>query len=188
MGRKKSGILNPGDTINDTYSVKFFLGEGAFGEVYQVQHNFLGLQVMKVFKEKYVQNTDIQILMNEAIILAKLNHENLVRVFEANHFTHNSHKHYYLTLNHVSGETLAKRLKRDISFNIELAVLLQIDLLSALSYVHTLPTPIVHRDVNPDNFLLSYENDPIQGKLADFGLAQSVNQLSKITNAAGRYL
>ncbi|MEX1015078.1 MAG: serine/threonine-protein kinase [Candidatus Paceibacterota bacterium] len=188
MGKKKSGILKPSDSVNDTYTVKFFLGEGAFGEVYQVEHDFLGLQVMKVFKEKYVKNTDIKTLMNEAKILAKLNHQNLVRVFEANSFKLNSNEYYYLTLNHISGETLAKRLNRNIRLDVELAISLQTDLLNALSYVHSLSSPIVHRDINPDNFLLSYDDKLITGKLADFGLAQSVGQLSNITSAAGRYL
>lgn len=188
MATKKSGILSPGDAVKETYKVKFFLGEGAFGEVYQVEHSFLDLQVMKVFKEKYVQNSDIETLMNEARVLAKLNHENLVRVFEANSFNKDGEEYYYLTLNHVSGETLEKRLKREIKLSIDLAISIQLDLLEGLSYVHNQSSPIVHRDINPDNILLAYNDDGVVAKLADFGLAQSIDQLSNITDAAGRYI
>jgi serine/threonine-protein kinase len=188
MAHKKAGILSPGDKVKGTYKVKFFLGEGAFGEVYQVEHNFLNLQVMKVFKEKYVKNSDLDTLMNEARILTTLTHENLVRVFEANHFSNNGKKHYYLTLNHVSGEPLAKRLERDIKLDVDLALSIQLDVLEALSYVHNQSSSIVHRDINPDNILLSYEDEGIVGKLSDFGLAQSIGQMDEITNAAGRFL
>jgi serine/threonine protein kinase len=188
MPKKKKGILSPGDCVKDTYYVKFFLGEGAFGEVYQVEHSFLNLQVMKVFKDKYAENSDLDTLMNEARILVKLTHENLVRVYEANHFSKGGNKHYYLTLDHVSGETLAKRLEREIKLDAGLAVSIQLDILEALSYVHNRPSPIVHRDVNLDNILLAYKNDGIVGKLSDFGLAQSIGQVDKITDAAGRFL
>ena len=43
-------ILKRGEIINNTYTVKFFIGQGAFGEVYRVEHKFLGLQVLKVLK------------------------------------------------------------------------------------------------------------------------------------------
>jgi len=47
---------------------------------------------------------------------------------------------------------------------------------------------IIHRDINPDNILLSYENTLAKGLLSDFGLAQKVDNLEKIESAAGRYL
>ena len=59
----------------------FFIGEGAFGEVYRVKHKYLGVQVMKVFKEEYVSTTDLETVTREAKILSKLTHPNIVRVF-----------------------------------------------------------------------------------------------------------
>ena len=79
-------LLNKSDTINNTYEVKLFIGQGAFGEVYSVNHKFFGIQVLKVFKEKYIQNSDIDTVINEARILSSLSHENIVRVFEVNDF------------------------------------------------------------------------------------------------------
>ena len=41
--RGRAQILRKGETVLDTYTVEFFLGQGAFGEVYRVKHRFLGL-------------------------------------------------------------------------------------------------------------------------------------------------
>ena len=45
-------LLKKNEVINETYTVKFFIGEGAFGEVYRVNHKFMGLQVIKLLKKK----------------------------------------------------------------------------------------------------------------------------------------
>ena len=47
-------LLAEGTKFRDTYEVERFLGEGAFAEVHRVNHWFLGLQSMKVFKQTSV--------------------------------------------------------------------------------------------------------------------------------------
>lgn len=187
MRNLANGILAKGDVINSTYEVQFFIGEGGFGEVYRVKHKYLGLQVLKVFKEEYSQKTDIVTLVQEAKILSNLTHNNIVRVFEANEFTKNSKVYYFITMAFVSGETLTQRLSRFSKLPFVEALNIQTDLLNGLSFLHQQNPLIIHRDINTDNLLLSYEDNKIVGKLADFGLAQSVDPVSVITNAAGRY-
>jgi transitional endoplasmic reticulum ATPase len=187
MRKLPNGILSKGEVINSTYEVQFFIGQGAFGEVYRVKHKYLGLQVLKVFKEEYSQKTDIKTLVQEAKILSGLTHNNIVRVFEANEFTKNSKVYYFITMAFVSGETLTQRLFRLSKLPFAEALLIQGDLLNGLSFLHGQNPSIIHRDINTDNLLLSYDHDQIVGKLADFGLAQSINPISAITNAAGRY-
>ena len=89
MARKKTGILSKDEIVDDTYEVQFFIGEGAFGEVYRVHHRYLGTQVLKVFKESYVETTDLKIITREAKILSTITHPNIVRVFETNRFKKN---------------------------------------------------------------------------------------------------
>lgn len=184
----KQTILSKGENINDTYEIQFFVGEGAFGEVYRVNHRYLGIQVMKVFKEEYVNKTDLETVTKEAKILSKLTHPNIVRVFETNSFQKNEKKYYFITMGFVSGETLTQLLSRKIQLPLPVALSIQRDLLTGLKFVQEQTQPIVHRDVSTDNILLSYEKDKPIGMLSDFGLAQSINQLSKLPNAAGRYI
>ena len=98
MGGKRTEILNKGEIIDDTYEVQFFIGEGAFGEVYRVHHNYLGMQVLKVFKESYVETTNLEIITREAKILSTITHPNIVRVFETNRFEKNNKNYYYMSL------------------------------------------------------------------------------------------
>ena len=179
-------ILTKGEIINDTYTVIFFIGQGAFGEVYRVKHKFLGLQVLKILKSEYVLNSDLDTLIKEAVILSKLTHENIVRVFETNNFVKGDKVFYYLAMEFVSGESLSDLLKRKISLSLNKAIKIQTDFLKGLAIAHL--NSIIHRDINPDNILLSYDEIEPKGLLSDFGLAQRVNGLEKISNAAGRYL
>ncbi|MDP2365087.1 MAG: serine/threonine-protein kinase, partial [Ignavibacteria bacterium] len=180
--------LEKGETINDTYEVQFYLGEGAFGEVYRVKHKYLGVQVLKLFKQDYLDNTDTNTLTNEAKILSQLTHNNIVRVFETNTFIRNNKKYFFMTMGFVAGETLSQLIKRKIQLPIELALLLQKDILTGLNVAHGHNPTIIHRDINPDNILLSYENEKPRALLGDFGLAQSISSFSKLPNAGGRYL
>tara|TARA_B110001450_G_C17666048_1_gene499574 strand:- start:1764 stop:2615 length:852 start_codon:yes stop_codon:yes gene_type:complete len=179
-------ILQKGETINNTYTIKFFIGQGAFGEVYRVEHKYLGLQVLKLLKSDYVTNSDLETLIKEALILSKLTHENIVRVFETNTFEKNKTTYYFLAMEFVSGESLSDLLKREISFPVDKAINIQKDYLQGLEMAHS--NSIIHRDINPDNILLSYSKSDIKGLLCDFGLAQRVNNSEKISSAAGRYL
>ena len=184
----KKRILSKGEIINDTYEIQFFIGEGAFGEVYRVKHKYLGLQVLKVFKKEYTETADTETITKEAKILSRLTHPNIVRVFEINTFYKNENPYYFITMGFVSGEPLSNLLKRKLRLPVLLAMSIQREFLSGLKLAHEQNPPIIHRDISPDNILLSYETDKPMAMLSDFGLAQSADQISHIAAAAGKYM
>jgi transitional endoplasmic reticulum ATPase len=183
----QSVILSKGEIINDTYEIQSLIGEGAFGEVYKVNHKYLGVQVLKVFRKEYVENTNIETVTKEAKILSKLTHPNIVRVFDANTFLKEEKTYFFITMGFVSGETLAQLLKRKIQLPLPVALSIQADFLIGLQNAHEQESPIIHRDINLDNILLSYEGQKPKAMLSDFGLAQSIDQVSSISGAAGKY-
>ena len=115
-----------------------------------------------------------------------MTHENIVRVFETNTFVRGGENFYFITMEFVSGESISDLLKREIHLPLELSMKIQTDYLKGLSFAQE--NKIIHRDINTDNILLSYKADETQALLSDFGLAQTIDQLSKIPDAAGRYL
>ena len=185
---KKKGILKKGDIINDTLQVKFFIGQGMFGEVYRVKHKHLGLQVLKVFKEQYVETADLDTITKEAKILSKLTHPNIVRVFESNSFHKNKNQYYFMTMGFVSGETLQQLISRELYLSFDQALSIQHDFLAGLKEAHKQNPPIIHRDISPDNILISYAGEHPVAMLSDFGLSFSIDKISRIPGAAGKYI
>ena len=184
-----NNTLAKGEVINNTYEVIFFIGQGAFGEVYRVKHKFFDeFQVMKVFKDDYVEKTELNEVIKEGRILTRLTHPNVVKIFEINTFNKNDKDHYFITMSFISGESLAQLVKRKIQLDIPVATSIMIDVLKGLNAAHTNNPTIIHRDISPDNILLSYDNYKPVGILGDFGIAELLDQVTKLPGAGGRYL
>ena len=182
-------ILSKGELINNTYEVNFFIGQGAFGEVYRVKHKFFDeFQVMKVFKNKYVEKTDLNEVINEGRILTRLAHPNVVKVFEINTFNKNEKDHYFITMSFVAGESLSQLVNRKIQLDVPVATSIMVDVLKGLTSAHKNNPIIIHRDISPDNILLSYDNHKPVGILGDFGIAKLLDQVRKLSGAGGRYI
>ena len=182
-------ILENGEIINNTYEIGSFIGEGAFGEVYRVRHKFFDeFQVMKVFKHEYVENTDLNDVVNEGQILTRLSHPNVVKVFEINTFNKKDVDHYFITMSFVSGESLTQLVKRKIQLDLPVATSIMFDVLNGLTSAHKNNPTIIHRDINPDNILLSYDNHKPVGILGDFGIAKLLVQVYSLPGAGGRFL
>lgn len=180
-------ILSEGQTIRDTYEVERFLGEGAFAEVYRVKHRFLGRQAMKVFKASGMTVTDIEDMLGEAIMLSKIGHPNIVRVFDANTADTTKGLYGYFTMENVAGGSLDKFWQ---SYGTEFVpVETTIDIIKqvcrGLAVAHREDPPIVHRDIKPQNILIGYETDGLRARVSDFGLAKRVNPLTLLATAAG---
>ena len=99
-------ILTEGQNIRDTYEVERFLGEGAFAEVFRVKHRFLGRHAMKVFKAAGMTIEDIEDALGEAIMLSRIGHPNIVRVFDANVVETPKGLFGYFTMENVAGGSL----------------------------------------------------------------------------------
>src|SRR5438445_12140798 len=101
-------LLEEGQTVRDTYEVERFLGGGAFAEVYRVKHRFLCRQAMKVFKRVGMNLDEIHEMLGEAILLSRIGHPNIVRVFDANILETAQGTCGYFTMENVPGGSLDK--------------------------------------------------------------------------------
>lgn len=180
-------LLSEGQTIRDTYEVERFLGEGAFAEVYRVKHRFLGRQAMKVFKRAGMTAAEVEETLGEAILLSKIGHPNIVRVFDANVLETGEGLRGYFTMENVAGGTLDafwRSFGRGL-MPVSVAVDLARQICRGLAVAHGENPPIIHRDIKPQNILVGYEANGLRTRISDFGLARRVNPLTLLATAAG---
>lgn len=180
-------LLPEGMKIRDTYEVERFLGEGAFAQVYRVNHKFLGRQAMKVFKQHADDADDVAKMLGEAILLSRIGHPNIVRVFDANTVETVNGTRGFFTMEYIPGGTLDKFWR---SYGVKrVPVATCVDLVKqvcrGLSVAHNSNPAIIHRDIKPQNILVGYEVDGLRARLSDFGLAKEVNPLTLLATAAG---
>jgi serine/threonine-protein kinase len=123
----------------------------------------------------------VRMLVDEAHIASTLNHSNLVQVLDLG----KSGDQYFLVLEFVDGWSLEQVRRRAREAKVKLPIPLALGVVSALcrglAYVHSrtrngAPLNIVHRDVTPQNVLLSQQGEV---KLADFGIAKAVGKSEK---------
>lgn len=180
-------LLSPGEGIRDTFEVERFLGEGAFAEVYRVRHRFLGRQAMKVFKRPGMTQDEIVEMLGEAILLSKIGHPNIVRVYDANTFELKQGVFGYFTMENVPGGSLEKYWQSHGAQFVPVAEAVEIikQVCRGISVAHSERPPIIHRDIKPQNILVGYEADGLRARVGDFGLAKKVNPLTLLATAAG---
>ncbi|MCC9602340.1 serine/threonine protein kinase [Stieleria sp. JC731] len=150
------------------------LGAGGMGSVYKARQKGLDrLVALKVLPEEFSHDVKFALrFTREARTLAKLNHPNIVSVFEFGKVEDT----YYFLMEFVDGSTL-----RDIVAGGQLAPeqALQIvpHLCDALQYAHD--QGVIHRDIKPENILMSKEGSV---KIADFGLSRILGNENQVTD------
>ncbi len=171
-------MLKPGQVFNNRYKIISTLGEGGFGAVYKVWDD--NLQRFCAIKENLQVSIEFQKqFRREAIMLANLNHPNLVRVTD---YFFISDQGQYLVMDYVEGdnlETILTNNKGPLPSEQALAWIRQV--CDALIYIHNQNPPIIHRDVKPANIRITPQGNAM---LVDFGLAKSFDVGAKTTMGA----
>jgi tetratricopeptide (TPR) repeat protein/predicted Ser/Thr protein kinase len=154
----KRGLTIPG------YEVLGELGRGAMGVVYRARQTSLGREVAvkMVLSGQFAGSHELERFRGEAVQLAKLQHPNIVQVFEVGHCDGRP----YFAMEYVPGGSLAKLLEKKPLAARPAAELAE-TLARAMQHAHE--RGIIHRDLKPANVLLAADGSP---KITDFGLAK----------------
>ncbi len=121
----------------------------------------------------------VDMFIDEAKMVAGLTHPNIVQIFDLGRIE----RSYYIAMEYVHGRdlrTIMKRAReRNVPISLDLAAFVVSRVCAALEYAHRKrdesgqPMLLVHRDVSPQNILLSFEGDV---KLTDFGIAKAASK------------
>jgi serine/threonine protein kinase len=158
-------------SILGKYELLSLLGRGSTSVVYEGRHRKLQIPVaVKVLHHDVLANSPQLLgqLVSEAILLAKLNHPNIVRLWDLD----DDGPAPYLVLEYVQGTTLAELIERKRPVPIPFAFAVIRQAVEGLADAHKLG--IVHRDVKPGNLLIGRDGVV---KVADLGLAMVVGDL-----------
>jgi len=148
----------------DRYPVRSRLGQGAFGTVYLVEDTELcRLVAIKVLDpHRFGSIQDMRSFLNEARTVARLNHPNIVPVYDGGHF---GDSQCFVAMRYLEGGSLVELINNARpSFGRTAELMSQIS--AAVHFAHQ--KGVIHRDLKPANILIDVDGKPY---VADFGLA-----------------
>jgi serine/threonine protein kinase/predicted ATPase len=174
-------------TVIGKYQILELIAKGGMAEVYKAKRygveGFEKILVLKRILPEFSRNREfVELFINEAKIAMHLNHTNVVQVLDLDQ----EHGEYFIAMEYVYGMNLAEIMRRSSSRSLvippELIAFIASEAAKGLDYAHRRrgpdmrPLGIVHRDISPQNILVSYEGEV---KLTDFGIAAAKHVLSK---------
>ena len=170
------------DSIKKKYKVIEKIGSGSFGKVYKVKHLITDqLRAMKMIKNDCIKyQDDNHEFLKEIEILSKIDHPNIIKIYEYFQDTSN----YYVITELCEGGELIEQLYKVHAFSEYQAANIMEQILSAVFYIHS--KGIVHRDLKPENILIESKLDnDIHVKLIDFGTCNYFDKKTKLTSKIG---
>src|SRR5688572_14334091 len=163
------------------YTLVKKLATGGMAEIWLARQRGLAgfnrfVVIKKILSHLSEQETFVKMFLDEARMSAQLNHPNVVQIYDLGR----EGDSYYIAMEFIAGENLAaiawRGMKRGRPFPPPYAARVIADACKALHYAHHLkgsdgqPLEIVHRDISPQNLLVTYEGEV---KVVDFGIAKA---------------
>ena len=161
-----------------SYTVAFPHKQGAYAETYRVKDANGKTRFLKLIDYAKLGRSriDDEGRIVEVEISKRANHPNLCRYVDSGLLMLHGGQYEYLVTEYVSGETLSQKVTRDGDLSVYEIKQVAKAVLSALSYLHQQPVPVIHGDVTMQNVLLNLVGNLGDSKLIDFGHACCLSQ------------
>ena len=153
------------------YTILEVVGTGGMGIVYQARQLSMDRVVaLKVLNERYSNNAEfVDRFIREARAAGKLNHPNVIHV----HDISRANGRHYFSMEFIDGPSVRELLKSEKLIEVNKALDIIMQAAKALEFAHE--NRIVHRDIKPDNLMLTKEGIV---KIADLGIAKTFEESS----------
>jgi serine/threonine-protein kinase len=160
------------DSLGSAYTIDRELGGGGMSMVFLATENRLNRKVVvKVLSPELAAGVSADRFEREIQLAAQLQQANIVPLLA----TGDTKGLPYFTMPFVEGESLRARISKQESFTITECISILRDVARALNYAHA--SGIVHRDIKPDNVLLSHGTAVV----TDFGIAKALSDSRSAT-------
>ena len=169
--------INENDSpLEKDYQIQETLGKGAYGKVVKALHlPSKEYRAIKIIDTRHMHKEDKLKIFQEIKILSKLDHPNIIKIYE--YF--NSNRNIFIVTELLSGGELFDRIiERQMFSEVDAAKTMK-EVLSAIQYCHE--KKIVHRDLKPENILVEEETI----KIIDFGTSRKFENNKMMSNSHG---
>lgn len=164
-----------GAVVNGKYRVESAIARGGMGRIYYATQvpleRAVALKVVQADGDHEHESQFLKRFLQEASILAKLQHPNVVTLFDYGQIENSHVEQYFIAMEFLAGETLTYRFKNRGRLNAPEALILGRQIVRGLREAHK--RGVVHRDLKPSNIILVPEGDGSEiVKLVDFGIGK----------------
>ncbi|HEV3457469.1 MAG TPA: serine/threonine-protein kinase [Thermoanaerobaculia bacterium] len=179
----------PLQRIEGKYEILGKIREGGMGAIYKVRHLLLDeIRVIKLMRPLLVEDRELQAelkarFIREARVAIKLRHPNIAQLYD---FTTDDDGTSLIVMEFIRGKTLEELLKTAGPPSLGLAIEIALQSLRALGYLHA--KGFVHRDISPDNLMLTEDAGEPRIKLIDLGIAKILGAADSQLTRTGTFL
>ena len=171
-------MLKTGMIVAERYEILGKIGTGGMADVYKAKdHKLNRFVAVKVLKPEFREDTTfIKKFRSEAQAAAVLTHPNIVNVFDVG----DDNGVYYIVMELIEGITLKEYISKKGKLSVKEATSIAIQVSMGLEAAHS--HGIVHRDVKPQNIIISMDG---KVKVTDFGIARAASSNTISSNVMG---
>lgn len=171
-------MLEKGNFINNRYEIIGRVGAGGMSDVYKAKDHKLNRNVaIKVLKQEYSKDKNfVSKFRVEAQSAASLIHPNIVNVYDVGE----DDGLYYIVMELIEGITLKHYIEKKGKLSYRETISIAIQIANGIECAHN--NQIVHRDIKPQNIMISREG---KVKVTDFGIARAASANTINGNAMG---
>ncbi len=174
----RGNMIKIGMMIGERYEILEKIGTGGMSDVYKAKdHKLNRFVAVKVLKQEFSENANfVSKFRVEAQAAAGLMHPNIVNVYDVGE----ENGIYYIVMELVEGITLKKYIEKKARLSVKEAISIAIQVAMGIETAHN--NHIIHRDIKPQNVIISKEG---KVKVTDFGIAKAATSNTITSNVMG---